>query len=417
MQCEPFIDAASTRPRSSLRTIYENDKMKNIGLVAAAFAVLAVPDSLVAAPEHYTVRTMGDVVQLRDANADATVSVLTPVNNAYEIVVKGKNILRMNIKSVDDMRARPGLNGVPLLAPFANRLDETAFYANGQKYNFDMEFGNVRGPIPIHGYLSRASAWKMVEAKADASGAWVTSKLDFYRIPSYMQQFPFAHTLTMTYRLVGGVLEVRTRIDNLSNEPMPVAIGFHPYFQLTDSVRNDWTLNVGAKTHWLLAPNKTPTGETEPAAAFFGGDPHKVPLQRFATRPIDEVFSDLERDAQGNARVTMTGKEQSVTVRLGPKFKTVLVYSTVPGAQNQSPPAAAQPAAAAPSPPPVSIGPAIPLTAPEDAVPLRGFVAFEPMVGITNSMNLAQRGTYKELQSVEPGGSWEESFWIEAAGY
>jgi aldose 1-epimerase len=393
--------------------------MKHLGLVAALFvAVLATP-CLAATQERYTVKTLDDVVQLRDASADTTVSILAPVNNAYEIVVKGQNILRMNIKSVDDMRARPGLNGVPLLAPFANRLDETAFYANGQKYNFDMELGNVRGPVPIHGYLSGASDWKVIEAKADANGAWVTSKLDFYRIPAYMQQFPFAHTLTMTYRLAGGALEVRTRIDNLSNEPMPVAIGFHPYFQLTDSIRNDWTLNVGAKTHWLLAPNKTPTGETEPAASFFGGDPHKVPLSRFATTPIDEMFTDLEHDPQGRAAVTMHGKKQSVTVRLGPKFKTVLIYSTVPGAQN-GPPAAAPAAttvARPPAPPPVSTGPAMPLTAPEAPAPLRGFVAFEPMVGITNSMNLAQKGMYRELQSIKPGGSWEESFWIETAGY
>ena len=47
-----------------------------------------------------------------------------PVNNAYEIVVKGKNVIRMSITSVDQMRANPGLNGVPFLAPFANRLDE-----------------------------------------------------------------------------------------------------------------------------------------------------------------------------------------------------------------------------------------------------------------------------------------------------
>jgi aldose 1-epimerase len=396
--------------------------MKRATALAALFGVGFTLPALAAAPMRYKIQTLGDVVRLTDARTDMTVSVLTPVSNAYEIVVKGKNILRMNIKSVDDMRARPGLNGVPLLAPFANRLDQTAFYANGQKYNFDMELGNVRGPIPIHGFLTGASAWKVVEAKSDANGAWVTSKLDFYRIPAYMQQFPFAHTLTMTYRLSEGALQVRTRIDNLSSEPMPVAIGFHPYFQLSDSVRNDWTLNVGAGTHWLLAQNKTPTGETEPAATFFGGDQHQVPLQRFATVPIDEMFTELERDAAGYARVVMTGAKQSISVRLGPKFKTVLVYTTVPGAQNPQPVVATpETAPPPPVPPPVAVpvstGPAVPLTAPEAPAPLRGFVAIEPMVGITNSMNLAQKGAYKELQSVAPGGFWEESFWIEPAGY
>jgi len=47
----------------------------------------------------------------------------------------------------------------------------------------------------------------------------------------------------------------------------------------------------------------------------------------------------------------------------------------------------------------------------------KGFIAFEPMAAITNAMNLAQKGVYKELQSIPPGGSWEESFWISTKGY
>ena len=179
-----------------------------------------------------------------------------------------------------------------------------------------MGLGNVHGPIPSHGYLMGASEWKVVQAKADASGAWVTNKLDFYRYPKYMKQFPFAHTLTMTYRLSKGVLEVRTRIDNLGAEPMPVSIGFHPHFMLTDSVRNDWTLSIGGKTHWLLGPDKIPTGETEPSEKFLGGDIHAVPMSRFAAREIDEGFSDFERDAQGRGGIT-PARRQAVHHRDG----------------------------------------------------------------------------------------------------
>jgi aldose 1-epimerase len=148
-----------------------------------------------------------------------------------------------------------------------------------------------------------------------------------------------------------------------------------------------------------------------------------VPLSRFATRPIDEVFSDLDRDAQGRGKVTVKGVKQSLTVSVGPKFKTVLVFTTVPG-----PPAgggSGQAANAAnaqpqpPAPPPVSTGPAVPLSA-KDTGPApanRGFIAFEPMVGISNSMNAAQKGLYTELQSIAPGGSWQESFWVSTSGY
>ncbi len=32
-------------------------------------------------------------------------------------------------------------------------------------------------------------------------------------------------------------------------------------------------------------------------------------------------------------------------------------------------------------------------------------------------MNLAQKGLYKELQYIDPGASWEESFWVKPSGF
>lgn len=385
--------------------------------VAALLMLWALP-SVASAKPRYTVETFGDVVQLRDTQADIVVSVLTPVSNAYEMVIKGRDVIRMSIHSVDEMRANPGLNGIPLLAPFANRLDGTYFFAHGRKYNFDLENGTVRGPIPIHGYLSGASGWKVVEAKANARGAWITEKLEFYKNPLYMQNFPFAHVLTMTYRLSGGALELRLKIDNLADEPMPVSVGYHPYFWLTDSNRSDWTLSVPAKTHWELADTKVPTGKTEAADVFWGGDRKLVPLSRFATRTIDDLFSDLERDSQGRAKVHLQGKQQGLSVIMGPKFKSLVIYS--PAAPPPPRPPSAFPAVPRrQTAPPVSMGPSIPLSASDHSAvsPERGSIAIEPMAGISNSMNAAQAGTYNELQSIPPGGSWEESFWLKPTGY
>ena len=340
--------------------------------VVALIALSAVAGRA-SAQSRYRATQTGDIAELRDTRADVVVNVLTTGSNAYQMTVKGQDVIRRTWKSVDDIRARMGLNGVPLLWPYANRLDEQAFYANGQKYAFDPGLGNTgRGAIPIHGFLQNASAWKVVEVKADARSAWITSKLEFFRVPQYMKQFPFAHTLTMTYRLQDGALEVRTRIDNLSSEPMPVAIGFHPYFQLTDSARDEWTLSIAARTHWLLDQRKIPTGDTQPIANLLP-DPKNVAVK---AAPLDDVFSDLERDAQGRATMTLKGKAQQVDVVFGPKFRAVVVYSGAPGS-----------------------------------------VALEPMAGITNAMNLAQRGLYKDLQSIAPGEFWEESFWVRPKGY
>ena len=378
-------------------------------------AIATASATSLSAQERYSAKQTGDIVQLRDTKTDTTVSVMTSVSNAYEMVVKGQNLIRMTFATVDEFRARPGLNGIPLLAPFANRLDEPAFYANGKKYNFDMELGNVRGPIPIHGYLSGAKDWKMVEAKADGNAAWVTNQLDFYRNPQWMQQFPFAHTLTMTYRLQDGVLEVRTRIENVSIEPMPVAIGFHPYFQLTDSTREDWTLSIGAKTHWLLAENKIPTGETEPIEKMFS-DRHAVPLKDF---DLDDVYGDLERDAQGRAVVSVKGKGQQLDVILGPNYKSIVLYSPNPANARGGAGGGRGRGGNAPTPAPAATpaAPSVPLTGTNPNLPNRGFMAIEPMVGITDSMNLAHKGLYKELQSIPPGGKWEESFWLRPKGF
>jgi aldose 1-epimerase len=343
-----------------------------IRIAVAACVVLGIAFAASAQP-RYTMTRTGDVIELQDTRAQVIVNILTTASNAYRMTVKGEDVIRRTWASLDDIRPRMGLNGIPLLWPYANRLDEQAFYANGQKYSFDPGLGNTgRGAVPIHGFLTNATAWKVIDAKADGTSAWVTSTLDFFRIPQYMKQFPFAHTLTMTYRLQDGALEVRTRIDSLSAEPMPVAIGFHPYFQLTDSPREEWRLSVAAKTHWKLDERTIPTGETEPITNILP-DPKNVAVKDVK---LDDIFTDLERDGKELATMSLKGKTQQVDVVLGPKFKTLLVYT---GA--------------------------------------RGSVALEPMAGISNSMNMAQRGLYKELQTIEPGGFWEESFWIKPKGY
>jgi aldose 1-epimerase len=344
------------------------------------------------AQTRYDVSRRGDVVTLSDTRTEMIVRVLTTASNAYQMTVKGQDVIRRTWNTLDDIRGRMGLNGVPLLWPYANRLDEQAFYANGQKYSFDLGLDNTgRGAIPIHGFVTGADAWKVVEAKADSKSSWVTMKLDFFRVPRYMKQFPFAHTLTMTYRVQDGALEVHTRIDSLSDERMPIAIGFHPYFQLTDSPRDEWRIAIGAKTHWKLEPSKLPTGETEPITQFLP-DPKHVLVKDVM---LDDIFTDLERDERGHATFSLIGKAQQVDVLIGQKFRTALVY-TPPNNPSRD---------GGPGP-----NPAL-------AVPMRGSVAFEPMAAITNALNLTQKGLYKELQSIEPGDSWEESFWIRPHGF
>ena len=418
-----------TVPSSVVWYDLARDTMTRHGFLALALTALGNIIAVPAAAERYTAKLDGDVAVLADSTAKMNVEVVTSMGKAWKIQVNGQNLVRTS-PSLGAFQENSGLNGMPLLAPFANRLDETAFYANGKKYNFDLELGNVRGPIPGTGFVNGSKAWKLVEFKADRKSAWVTCRLDFYRIPEFMKQFPFAHTITMTYRVSEGALEVHTRLDNLSSEPMPAVIGFHPIYELPDGNRDDWTVSVDAKTHWIEIPQRLPTGETQPIEAFFNVDKSRTAINLKNYALIDDVFSDLIRDASGRAtmRLMYNGKELDET--LGPKFRTVLLWSTPRpagggagrggGGRAGAQASPAQPSGPFPVDPAQGVKiapPATPLAAGAVQPTSKGFIAFEPMAGITNALNLAQKGIYKELQMIPPGGFWEESFWVTTKGY
>jgi aldose 1-epimerase len=337
---------------------------------------MAVP----AMAQPYTVTREGDGLKLADARAQTEVWILPSVGNiAYRMTVKGHDILRWPHASVDAFKASPNATGIPFMGPWINRLDEQAFYANGTRYPFDLALGNIRGAVPIHGFITTTDRWQLAASGADADSAWVTSRLEFSRQPAWMKQWPFAHTIDMTYRLREGVLEVATSIANLSAEPMPVSVGFHPYFTLTDSRRDDWTISVGVRTHWKVQPNKIPTGETEPIERFLA-NPAAAVLREL---DLDDDFSDLVRDARGRATMTLRGKTQRIDVEFGPNYRAAVVWAPkeTPGG------------------------------------PERNFICFEPMAAMVNALNMAHKGLYRELQSIPPGGTWAESFWIRPSGF
>lgn len=338
-----------------------------------------------ATDRRYRAGRSGDVVRLEDTSSNITVSICPGFgNNAFDIRANGVEVLWRPFDSLEDFKARgQGRGGIPFLAPWANRLDEPAFYASGRRFPFDMEVGNIRGPVPIHGLLMRTDRWQIVDVRADDEQSSVTSRLEFFRAPLWMKQFPFAHTIDMTYRVSDGVVEVTTRIENLSADPMPVAVGFHPYFKLSDCPRDEWTVAIGARTRWLLSDAKLPTGDTQPIERTFE---HPCAV-RLKDHDLDHVFSDLVRDDNRNAVMSVSGSRQRVEVEVGPNFRAAVVY--------------------APKRPPQTLDTA--LTA--------DFVCLEPMAGITNSMNLAHRGVYNDLQYIPPDGIWEEMFRIRMSGF
>ena len=162
---------------------------------------------------------------------------------------------------------------------------------------------------------------------------------------------------------VGGLLS------SSPTEAMPIVAGFHPYYQVHDAPRDEWVIRIPARERMTLTAQLVPTGERTPVTS---NDP--LPLKGLS---FDDVFTNLKTDAKGRAEFSLKGKNETITIAYGPKYTTGVIYS----------------------------------------VPGRHYICFEPMTGITNGVNLAHAGVYKDLQSIPAGGQWRESFWISTSGF
>lgn len=338
----------------------------------AILSFLALP--MFAATPYSASRTVTDgieTVTLKDESRQREVKIVPSLgNNSYSFKVKGQEIFWSPYKSLTEFQAKPANLGNPFLAPWANRIDSLTYYANGQRYQLNPELKNIRldgSKQPIHGLLMYAP-WKVIRVESNEQAAWVTSRLEFWREPAWMAQFPFAHNLEMTYRLANGELEVITTVENLSSQPMPLSLGYHPYFQVNDAPRDAWQVHLPVKSKVSLSPTLTPTGE-KTATAF------AAPLTLSGVA-LDDVYTDLTPTAQGRTEFWVRGKQQQVSVVYGPQYPVAVVY----------------------------------------APPGRSFICFEPMTGVTNAFNLGHQGKFP-LQSVPAGGSWRESFWIRPSGF
>jgi aldose 1-epimerase len=334
--------------------------------------------SMTSLAQNYTSEQTVDhgvsIIRLTDAAHGVEVSIVPSIGNrAYEMKVHGKNILYFASADVGEFQKRPRLSGIPFLAPWADLLNEQAFWANGKRYQFNMTLGNVRGEMPSHGLLVTSPLWQVTEVAADARSAHVTSRLEFWKYPDLVAQWPFAHEYEMTYSLADGVLEVRTTISNLSSEAMPVVIGFHPFFQIPDIPRDDWVAHIGARVHVIPGEHNIPTGEMRPLDI-----PNPLPLRG---RTLDDGFTDLERDADGRAHFAIESGGKTVETLFGPKYTVATIW--LPAGPNGQP---------------------------------REFICFEPLSTIISGVNLAHEGKYAGLQTVPAGGKWTESFWIRASG-
>jgi aldose 1-epimerase len=162
------------------------------------------------------------------------------------------------------------VTGLPLLAPWANRLPGWRYRAAGVEVGLDgLDLHTDPGGLPIHGTLTAHRGWRLERLAAEGDRAVLEAGLDYGEWPELLAAFPFPHRLTVTFALQGASLAVTTTLTATGDRPVPVAFGWHPYLRLPGAPRAAWRLLLPFRTHLELDDRGLPTGKAadEPAEA------------------------------------------------------------------------------------------------------------------------------------------------------
>jgi len=146
--------------------------------------------------------------------------------------------------------------GLPLLAPWANRLSQWHYRVGRTRVDLrGRDVTTDANGLPIHGLLCGRSRWTVAHLGAVRSTARLRATID---VDS--PAFPFPHTLEVEARVDERGLSVDTTVRATGRRAVPVGFGWHPYLRLPGTPRRHWTLHLPARRHRLLDGRGIPTG-------------------------------------------------------------------------------------------------------------------------------------------------------------
>jgi aldose 1-epimerase len=151
-----------------------------------------------------------------------------------------------------DKYARTGSTfGVPLLYPWANRLDR------------DIASPRVRrdpNGLAIHGLLNGWPAWDVVRD----DGGLLAAAFDFGAHEDLLAVFPYPHRVEVEVRTAERSVTVTTRVRPTGDVAVPIAFGWHPYVTLPGVPRSEWEVTLPLRSRLLVDERQIPTGQAEP---------------------------------------------------------------------------------------------------------------------------------------------------------
>jgi aldose 1-epimerase len=151
--------------------------------------------------------------------------------------------------------------GLPLLAPWANRLGGWRYTVAGVDVDLkglDLPTDGKR--LPIHGTMLADPRWEIVRIAANGRSASLVARFDQAGLQDQLRAFPFSHELTFEATVdAAGSVSISLRLRPTGERSVPVSFGFHPYFRLPTGRRSQWMLRLPARRHIELDHRGIPT--------------------------------------------------------------------------------------------------------------------------------------------------------------
>jgi galactose mutarotase-like enzyme len=171
---------------------------------------------------------------------------------------------RLELRRGLQMYAEAGKTmGIPLLYPWANRLERFGYEAAGKAVALaedDARIPRDSGGLPIHGVVPRLLQWTVPDRRPGDS---LEARLD-WSSPDLLELFPYRHEVRVEFRVADGELAIATTVRATGDEAVPASFGYHPYLRIPDSPRETWDVELGATRRLVLDQRSIPTGEREP---------------------------------------------------------------------------------------------------------------------------------------------------------
>src|SRR4051812_45018022 len=248
-------------------------------------------------------RPSGEQMELRHGSARATVVEVGGGLRSYDVdgvpVIDGY---------AEDEMASAGRGQV--LLPWPNRVDAGTWHWEGKDQQ--LAITEVSKNNANHG-LVRWAGWRL-ERTSETSAV---ARHELHPQSGY----PFRLAAELNYSLDDDGLTVRVRIENQTDVPAPLGLGFHPYFTASDGPVDECTLTVPAATRIEVDDRGLPVGHRPVEGTEYDFRNGRT----IGDQVLDTPYTDLDR-IDGRAAVVLAGPDHQVTVWMDETFGYLQVF-------------------------------------------------------------------------------------------